>query len=99
MDDLISRETVENFVDNMPSELTEDGRRMIRQIRFKEFIADCPSAFDEMTNGEVIKALFPNMKVHEYTEKVVLNGLGDEFQIQSMAWKNWWNAPYKRVSE
>lgn len=54
---------------------------------------------EPLTNGEVLKALFPNMKVHEYTEKVVLNGLGDEFQIQSMAWKNWWNAPYKGVSE
>ena len=53
----------------------------------------------EITNGEVLKALFPNMKVHEYIEKVVLNGLGDEFQIQSMAWKNWWDSPYKGVSE
>lgn len=52
-----------------------------------------------MTNGEVIKALFPNVKVHEYTEKVVLNGLGNEFQIQSMAWKNWWNAPYQKGGE
>ena len=49
-----------------------------------------------MTNGEVIQTLFPNMKVYEYTEKVVLNGMGNEFQIQSMAWKNWWNAPYQK---
>lgn len=75
----------------------------------EQYKIDLQSAYDcgkakalkgfEGTNGEVLKALFPNMKVHEYTEKVVLNGLGDEFQIQSMAWKNWWNAPYKGESE
>ena len=54
-----------------------------------------PSAFEGMTNGEALKALFPNMKVHEYTEKVVLQGIGQDFQIWGDAWYVWWNSPYK----
>lgn len=79
--DLISREAVANYVDNMPSELTEDGRRMIRGIRIKEFIADCPSAFEGMTNGEIIKALFPN----------VGTSFSNVFDLNL-----WWNAPYQK---
>lgn len=44
-DDLISRQAVLDYIDNMPSELTADGRRMIRRIRLTEYIQDSlPSA-------------------------------------------------------
>ena len=43
--DTISRQEVLNYIDNMPSELTADGRRMIRQINLIEYIQDLlPSA-------------------------------------------------------
>ena len=38
--DMISRQAVLNYIDNMPSELTADGRRMIRRIRLTEYIQD-----------------------------------------------------------
>ena len=45
MSDLISRQAVLDYIDSMPSELTEDGRRMIRRIRLTEYIQDTlPSA-------------------------------------------------------
>ena len=64
MDDLISRQAVLDYIDTMPSELTSDGRRMVRRIRLTEYIADTlPSAqrkgkwkFEKMKhiiNGEV----------------------------------------------
>jgi hypothetical protein len=88
--DLISREAVANYVDNMPSELTEDGRRMIRQIRVKEFIADCSSAFEGMTNGEVIISLYPNLKYTIQNGRVVTTiGVASSFDL------DWWNTPYK----
>lgn len=103
--DLISREAVANCVDNMPSELTEDGRRMIRGIRIKEFIADCPSAFEGMTNGEVIKALFPDSYfLNDFPfevssmEKIYIDNNKDN-KTHIMAQEDWWNAPYKAESE
>ena len=89
MDDLISREAVENYVDNMPSELTEDGRRMIRAINVKEFIADCPSAFDGMTNGEVIQITYGVMVLTVKDSKVWVEKIYFPFD------EVWWNAPYK----
>lgn len=45
MNDLISRQAVLDYIDSMPSELTNDGRRMIRRIRLTEYISDTlPSA-------------------------------------------------------
>lgn len=88
--DLISREAVENYVDNMPSELTEDGRRMIRAINVKEFIADCPSAFEGMTNGDVLKAIFPDcIDYHGIVEVKTHLDMGKTFR------RSWWDSPYK----
>lgn len=52
MDDLISRQSVLDYIDRMPSELTEDGRRMIRRTRLIEYIRDSiPSAQPERKKG------------------------------------------------
>ena len=54
MDDLISRQAVLDYIDTMPSELTSDGRRMVRRIRLTEYIADTlPSAQPEITEDDV----------------------------------------------
>lgn len=46
MSDYISREEVLDYIDHMPSELTHDGRRMIRRIRLTEYISDSIPAAD-----------------------------------------------------
>lgn len=94
--DLISREEVRRLI-------WRNNDNYGYSDRFHEFteevLNNLPSAFEGMTNGEVLKALFPNMKVHEYTEKVVLQGIGQDFQVWGDAWYAWWNSPYKGVSE
>ena len=52
MRDLISRQDVLNYIDTMPSELTSNGRRMIRRIRLTEYIEELPSAQPERKRGE-----------------------------------------------
>lgn len=102
--DLISREAVVATIEKRDDRLKKhkiyrDKGGSIDLLGVLPEIRAISSAFEGMTNGEVIKALFPNMKVYEYTEKVVLSGLGNEFQIQSMAWKTWWNRPYQKGGE
>lgn len=46
MTEYIEREEVLDYIDHMPSELTSDGRRMIRRIRLTEYITDCIPAAD-----------------------------------------------------
>lgn len=54
---------------------------------------------DRATNGDVIKALFPNVETNEFaitihaTTKVECNGV--KGGISYDFWKEWWNAPYK----
>ena len=51
--DLIRRQDVLDYIDTMPSELTSDGRRMVRRIRLTEYIAHTlPSAEPEMITIE-----------------------------------------------
>lgn len=56
-----------------------------------------PSAFDGMTNGEVIIALFPNADYEggaHFMHITNVNSIGEV----SFPWE-WWNAPYKGESE
>ena len=57
------------------------------------------------TNGDVIKALFPNAKIERGlygisgTPMICLN-LGTRYDVHEMSFvKEWWNAPYKAESE
>ena len=42
--DAISRQAVLDYIDNMPSELTSDGRRMVRRRTLEEYISDTLSS-------------------------------------------------------
>ena len=46
MAEYIERKAVLDYIDHMPSELTSDGRRMIRRIRLTEYISDSIPAAD-----------------------------------------------------
>ena len=58
---------------------------------------------DNATNGDVLKAMFPNIITDEFattihaTTKVVSNGV--KGSISYDFWKDWWNASYKAESE
>lgn len=61
--------------------------------------AFCVEVVGEMTNGDVMKALFPNVNCDDMaftvhaTTKVVSNGVTGSISYDF--WKYWWNAPYK----
>ena len=56
MNEYIKKEDIVKYIDNMPSELTEDGRRMVRQIRLKEFVAELHTySFPDREKGEWTK--------------------------------------------
>ena len=47
------------------------------------------------TNGDMIRALFPNNKYVEGEKFVIIQGVTENISL----WNNWWNAPYKLESE
>lgn len=49
-EDCISREEVLKYIDKMPSELTTDGRRMIRRRTLEEYISDTLPSVTPRTN-------------------------------------------------
>lgn len=54
-DDAISRQAVLDYLDKMPSELTSDGRRMVRRRTLEEFISDTlPSVTPQAKTGRWI---------------------------------------------
>lgn len=47
------------------------------------------------TNGDMIKAMFPNINIEEGSKYVLLKSECDNVAI----WNSWWNAPYKKGEE
>lgn len=65
-DDCISRRAVLDYVDKMPSELTEDGRRMIRQRTLEEYISDTlPPVMSQPKMGRWIRVDKDKLKCSE----------------------------------
>lgn len=64
---------------------------------YEDCINALPSAFEGMTNGEVLKAIFPDIKVtiNEFLGSVVIDGAFGRF-ITTL---EWWLDSYKGVSE
>ena len=55
-EDCISRDAVIDYIDKMPSELTADGRRMIRRRTLEEYISDTlPSVTPKQKMGRWIR--------------------------------------------
>ena len=78
MDRLISQfeviRAIEKFVDNI---FTKNMGALIKDIKA------IPSAYKGMTNGEVIKAVFPDIP------RTL------EWHIQNVTDDDWWNSPYE----
>lgn len=87
---LVSKEAIKKYI-SAPCTYVE-GRR----IFYEEDLDLMGSAFEGMTNGEVIKALFPNANYESCTNFMHItspNICGVTF-----FW-DFWNAPYKAESE
>ena len=79
----IKKEDIVKYIDNMPSELTEDGRRMVRQIRLKEFVADLPTySFPDREKGEqlysdLLRVKHNTMSIDSLIDKVYADMRGE----------------------
>ena len=79
----IKKEDIVKYIDNMPSELTEDGRRMVRQIRLKEFVAELPTySFPDREKGEqlysdLLRVKHNTMSIDSLIDKVYADMRGE----------------------
>lgn len=58
-----------------------------------EFVCDIPKG----TNGEVLQALFPNMKTEDTSVESLIGTDIDRGYVVFQ--REWWNTPYKAESE
>lgn len=66
----------------------------------KYYIDDAPTAFEGMTNGEVLKILFPTFKAGEInSDTVVLEQFYPLPDCIMQFDRKWWEAPYKESEE
>ena len=50
---------------------------------------------EDATNGDMMKAMFPNMKIHEGNNVLLdIRGQEQEIEISGIASTEWWNAPF-----
>lgn len=98
MSDLISKKELYRKLGEVYNKgyLTWGANEIIRDI-----IGECDSVenkcFDGMTNGEVLQALFPNMKTEDTSFKPLIGTDIDRSYVVFQ--RDWWNAPYKAESE
>ena len=58
----------------------------------------CPDCLKEMTNGDMIKAIFPNWKIEHIRKMSGVNRYECNIDTinQISFYDDWWNAPYER---
>ena len=72
--DCISRKEVLKYIDKMPSELTSDGRRMIRRRTLEEYIADTMPSVTPRTNlAEASRDCISRQAVIDYAKDACLD--------------------------
>jgi len=98
--DLISREALKDYL-----EINISFGGADKKFKFYDHIDSVSSAFEGMTNGEVIQALFPQCYFlsnfpfrHSSLEKIYVDDKKSNLS-HIMTSEEWWNAPYKGVSE
>ena len=101
--DLISREAVDNAIYDYCHSCD------VNESQMENYFCELPSAFEGMTNGEVIKALFPTKE--EVRTIGYYKGNGNDWYVPTATAIQidskhsviipieWWNRPYKGVSE
>lgn len=79
-------------------ELAEDLQKELFELKRNPNIIEIP---DNATNGEVIKALFPDSELHkepDYISLTIKNGVEIVAYIEDRG-ASWWFAPYKENKE
>lgn len=110
--DLISREQLHADIINIYNEAYDHSSSTVdaKAVPFLLILDKEPAAFDGMTNGEVIKAIFPSdttetietlvdgsFSTNSNTRQVIVYPMENGLAHAFRA--EWWNAPYKGASE
>lgn len=72
------------------TKLQAENERLLKEV-------ETLKSFEEMTNGEVIKALFPNanyVSCKNFMQITSANMVGS-----TLIWEEWWDAPYQKGGE
>lgn len=64
-------------------------------MKNESIISYCINIPEGATNGDVIKAVFPNYECREYQSYVIIVTPYGNISF----WKDWWNEPYKAGEE
>ena len=84
--DLISRawlkEAIHNFFNGLNHKVTEED--------IQAYVKATPSAFEGMTNGEVVKAVFPNAVIRTDDSRLI---------VEVLFSNEVWNSPYQKGGE
>lgn len=76
-EDCISRKEVLDYLDKMPSELTSDGRRMVRRRTLEEYISDTlPPVTPQQTRWIPCSERMPEDNIHVLCQ-FTLSGMGE----------------------
>lgn len=72
-----------------------------RMLTCEQIIANGTPIPEHATNGDVIRALFPDARVddYDYGEDPVIDVYGIDDTEYITVRKNWWNAPYKKEGD
>ena len=94
--DLISREAVDNAMYDYCHSCD------VNESQMENYFCDLPSAFEGMTYGEVLTAIFPNFTFQKAWDEVsarhcMIMWTGENLICDFPL--DFWNSPYKGVSE
>ena len=78
--------TLEEYVEDLKTALCDARKQLKNAIPIS----------DNATNGEVIKAIFPNLMVEDNGSSIYLRYPDGGWIVYDRKWWNWWNAPYKK---
>lgn len=99
--DLINRKSLIDKLDPWYKKIKETAPDNLAEgfMQVDGLIRHEPSAFEGMTNGEVIKALFPNAYIEYWAEYSTYNiEFPNDNDVKHFNY-SWWNAPYKAERE
>ena len=98
---LINADELKKKVYRIDDSLSLSSRDVINE----EDIDDAPTVFelpDNLTNGDMIKAIFPDVittemmaTVHATTKVICCSEKHCKGAVSYDFWKEWWNAPYE----
>ena len=95
--DLISREAVKEQA--KASYHVAESMEQLGNL-YEDCINVLPSAFEGRTNGEVMKAVFPNMTItHKSSNGVLIVVENLDSPYPHEFYTKWWNSPYQKGGE